>query len=68
MNPAILLPAATALLALVFALALLDQWRERRQPFQLVWAIGMLFYGIAAGCEASPRRRLERARCTGPGT
>src|SRR6476469_10839890 len=46
------LPAITALLALVFALALFDQWQERRQPFQLVWAIGMLFYGVAAGCEA----------------
>jgi hypothetical protein len=50
--PAPWLPAATALFALVFAIALLDQWRERRQGFQLIWAIGMLFYGIAAGCEA----------------
>ena len=47
-----LLPALTTVLALVMAVALLDQWRERRQPFQLVWAIGMGFYGIAAGCEA----------------
>ncbi len=47
-----LLPALTAVLALVMALALLDQWRERRQPFQLVWAIGMTFFGIASGCEA----------------
>src|SRR5262245_43562338 len=47
-----LLPAATSILALVFALALLDQWRERRQTFQLVWALGMSFFGIAAGCEA----------------
>lgn len=46
------LPGATALLALVFAVALLDQWRERRQAFQLVWALGMLFYGIGAGAEA----------------
>ena len=46
------LPAATSVLALVFAVALLDQWRERRQAFQLTWAIGMLFYGIAAGTEA----------------
>ena len=46
------LPALTATLALVMAIALLDQWRERRQAFQLVWAIGMAFYGIAAGCEA----------------
>src|SRR4029078_2707730 len=47
-----ILPALPAILALVMAIALLDQWRERRQPFQLVWAIGMAFYGIAAGCEA----------------
>lgn len=46
------LPAATATLALVFALALLDQWRERRQAFQLTWAIGMVFYGVGAGSEA----------------
>ncbi|MEA2548247.1 MAG: hypothetical protein QOE42_845 [Chloroflexota bacterium] len=46
------LPAATAILALVFSLALFDQWRERRQTFQLVWAAGMLFFGIASGCEA----------------
>jgi len=49
---ATLLPALTAGLALFMAVALLDQWRERRQPFQLVWAIGMAFYAIAAGCEA----------------
>ncbi len=47
-----LIPTITAVLALVFSIALLDQWRERRQTFQLVWAIGMAFYGIAAGCEA----------------
>jgi hypothetical protein len=48
----VLLPAATSLIALFFALALLDQWRERRQPFQLIWAAGMTFFGIASGCEA----------------
>ncbi len=52
MPATIWLPAATAILALVFSLALFDQWRERRQTFQLVWAIGMLFFGIASGCEA----------------
>ena len=51
MGPAFL-PAATSVVALVFAVALLDQWRERRHGFQLIWAIGMLFFGIAAGCEA----------------
>src|SRR6187549_1174105 len=49
---AVLLPTLTAILALVFSVALLDQWRERRHGFQLIWAIGMLFYGIAAGAEA----------------
>jgi hypothetical protein len=46
------LPWLTAALALAMAAALLDQWRRRRQPFQLIWAIGMAFYGIASGCEA----------------
>ena len=46
------LPGLTAVLALVFAAALFDQWRERRHSFQLAWALGMLFFGIAAGCEA----------------
>jgi len=47
-----LVPAITAVLAIVFAVALADQWRERRQTFQLVWAIGMAFFGIASGSEA----------------
>jgi hypothetical protein len=52
MNLVILLPGATALLAIVFALALVDQWRERRQTFQLVWAIGMVFFAIGSSSEA----------------
>jgi hypothetical protein len=48
----VFLPAITSVLALVFSAALFDQWRERRGGFQLIWAIGMLFYGIAAGAEA----------------
>jgi hypothetical protein len=50
--PTVWLPALTSILALLFAVALLDQWRERRQGFQLIWAAGMLFFGIASGCEA----------------
>lgn len=46
------LPALTAVLAFVMAIALLDQWRDRRQPFQVVWAIGMTFFGVASGAEA----------------
>jgi hypothetical protein len=52
MSVHVVLPAATSLLALVFAIALVDQWRDRRHGYQAVWAIGMLWYGIAAGCEA----------------
>jgi hypothetical protein len=47
-----LLPALTALLALAFAVMLVDQWRDRRRGFQLVWALGMLAYAIGAGAEA----------------
>jgi hypothetical protein len=46
------LPGLTSILALVFSIGLADQWRERRQPFQLIWALGMLFFGVASGCEA----------------
>lgn len=51
MEPQVVLPAVTAILALVFAVALFDQWRERRGGFQLIWTFGMLFFGIGAGCE-----------------
>ena len=52
MTEAVLVPALTSLLAIVLALALLDQWRERRRTFQLVWGLGMAAFGIASGCEA----------------
>ena len=51
------LTTATAVLALLFSLALFDQWRERRGAFQLAWGIGMLFFGIAA---AASSRRCSR--------
>jgi hypothetical protein len=51
-DPTIWLPGLTSVLALMFAVLLLDQWRVRRGGFQLIWAFGMLFYGVAAGAEA----------------
>jgi hypothetical protein len=48
----VVLPALTSLLAAVFALALVDQWRQRRHAYQAVWAMGMAFFAIAAGAEA----------------
>ena len=47
----VLLPLASSVLASVFALMLFDQWRDARRPYQLIWAIGMLWYGISAGTE-----------------
>jgi hypothetical protein len=47
----VILPLASSVLSLVFALMLLDQWRARRRPHQLVWALGMLWYGLSAGTE-----------------
>src|SRR3989442_14315532 len=51
MTVSVALPAFTSLLALVFAVALIDQYRDRHHAYQLVWAIGMLFFGVASGCE-----------------
>jgi hypothetical protein len=51
-SPAVLLPAATALLALIFGVAVFDQWMQRRHGYQLIWAVGMLFFATASGSEA----------------
>ena len=52
MDARIVLPTLTAILALAFSLLLFDQWRIRRGGFQIIWAFGMLFYGIGSACEA----------------
>src|SRR5690349_11260451 len=46
-----ILPAASSLLSFVFAAMVLDQWWQRRRAFQLVWGIGLVWYGVAAGAE-----------------
>lgn len=46
-----MLPLCSSLLSLVFFVFLIDQWRERRRPYQLVWALGMLWYALSAGTE-----------------
>ena len=45
------IPLTTAIVSLIFALTVLDQFFARRKPFQLVWAVGLLMYSIAAGAE-----------------
>ena len=51
MDPNVALPLASSTLSFVFAAFLIDQWRERRRPYQLIWAIGMLWYALSAGTE-----------------
>ncbi len=46
-----LLPFLSSAMSFVFALFLLDQWLERRRSYQLIWAVGMVWYGISAGTE-----------------
>lgn len=48
MNWNIVLSAITAFLSLAMALAVADQWRTRHRFYQLVWAVGMAMFGIAA--------------------
>jgi hypothetical protein len=45
------LPLGSSILSFVFAAMVLDQWFQRRRAFQLVWAVGLLWYGISAGTE-----------------
>jgi hypothetical protein len=47
----IILPVLSSALSFVFAAMVADQWVRRRQSYQLVWAVGLLWYGISAGTE-----------------
>ncbi len=51
MDLKIVLPFLAAFLSFLFAIMVADQWVRRRRPFQLVWAVGLIFYGIGAGTD-----------------
>lgn len=51
MTPNVALPLLSSLVSFVFAAAVLAQWSRRHRGFQLVWAIGLLWYGLSAGTE-----------------
>ncbi|MDQ2912238.1 MAG: hypothetical protein M3T56_03175 [Chloroflexota bacterium] len=51
MSPNVVLPLLSTLVSFVFAAAVLAQWSRRHRAFQLVWAVGLLWYGISAGTE-----------------
>jgi hypothetical protein len=48
----VLLPAATSLVGLWFAGLLLARFVGRRQPYYLVWGLGLVWYAVASGTEA----------------
>lgn len=45
------LPLFSSLVALAFALAVFDQYLDRRRPYQLVWSFGLLAYFMSTGAE-----------------
>ena len=47
----VVLPLASSVLSFAFAVLVGDQWLRRRQAYQLVWTVGLLWYGISAGTE-----------------
>jgi hypothetical protein len=47
----VVLPFFSSTLSFVFFLFLVDQWRDRRKPYQAIWAAGMLWYALSAGTE-----------------
>ncbi len=46
-----LLPLVSAVVSLVFAVTVLDQFFARRKPYQLIWAVGLFMYFISTGTE-----------------
>jgi hypothetical protein len=51
-HPNVVLPAVTSLVGFAFAFVLLSKFVARRQPYYGVWALGLLWYAMAAGAEA----------------
>ncbi|MBI3040973.1 MAG: hypothetical protein HYY80_04925 [Chloroflexi bacterium] len=45
------IPLISAIISLVFAVTVLDQFFARRKPYQLIWAMGLLMYFISTGAE-----------------
>src|SRR5690242_7330680 len=49
MNSTAVFELLACILALVAAVFIFDQHLERPRPYKLLWTLGLLFYGIAAG-------------------
>jgi uncharacterized membrane protein len=46
-----IIPLTSAIVSLVFGVIVLDQYFARRQPFQLLWTVGLFMYGFSAFTE-----------------
>jgi hypothetical protein len=47
-----ILPFTSSVLSFVFAFFVFRRYLWRRRPYLLIWAIGLVFYGIGGFCEA----------------
>ena len=52
MNPMAFIPLTSAIVSFVFAGFVLKRFFEQHHPHNLLWGIGMLFYGTGGACEA----------------
>ena len=46
-----ILPLVSSSVSFIFAALVFYQYYQRRRPYQLLWGVGLLFYGISAGTE-----------------
>lgn len=52
MQPNILIPAVTSVVAFAFVVVMVNRALTRRQPYYLLWSLGLLWYALATGSEA----------------
>jgi hypothetical protein len=48
----VIIPAMASIIATIFAASVIDQYRTRRRPYQLIWAIGLVTWAVGTGAEA----------------
>jgi hypothetical protein len=51
-HPNVLITACTSILGFAFAALMANRFVRRRQPYYLVWCLGLLLYALATGSEA----------------
>jgi hypothetical protein len=52
LHPNVLLPALTSLIGFGFAAVLFGRFAQHRRAYHLIWALGLVWYAVAAGSEA----------------